>query len=121
MTKKPNRCRGSVTIEFVFIIPMIVLMAMFLWQVVIAGMAVISTQSALQDAVRVASITEDVDKARHEAMKTFGNSSNYRLQNFNVNIQGDRAVATANTKIDVIFMSSRTLSYSETAQAPVMK
>lgn len=113
--------RGSVTVEFVSIIPMIVLMSMFIWQVVIAGMAVMKTQTALQDAVRIASITEDLEEAQQKGLQSFGDSSSYKLQNLEVNLDEDRAVATASTKIELIFMSSRTLSYSETAQAPVMK
>ncbi|GGE21543.1 hypothetical protein GCM10011571_24530 [Marinithermofilum abyssi] len=112
--------KGSVTIEFMFLIPLFMFMALFIWQVVIAGLAVMNTQTALQDAVRVASITEDEDAAREQAYKTFGNPSSYKLSNLSIDVQNDRAVVTAKTDIDVLFMSS-TISYTKTAQAPVLK
>jgi Flp pilus assembly protein TadG len=112
--------KGSVTIEFVFLIPLFIFMALFLWQVALAGLAVIQTESALRDAVRVAAVTGDVNKARQQAYSSFGSSANYNLSKVNVSINDDQAVATATTEIHLLFLKSQSISYTDSARAPVI-
>lgn len=112
--------KGSVTIEFVLIIPLFVMMAMVIWQFAIAGLAVINTQSALRDAIRVATVTHDINAARKEAYKSFGYASDYRLKNVEIQIGHDNVIAKATTEIDILFMKSNSFHYKRTAQAPLV-
>lgn len=112
--------KGSVTVEFILIIPAFVMLSLVVWQMAVAGLAVINTQAALRDAVRVAAVSNDPAKARQQAIQSFGNSSDYRLRDISVSIQGDKAVARATTEIDILFANLTPITYTRTAQAPIL-
>jgi Flp pilus assembly protein TadG len=111
---------GSATVEFVLVIPFFLLMALVVWQFAVAGLAVLDTQAALRDAVRVAAIEKDPGAAIQQAKASFGKSGAYRAS-FDVNIGSDRAVVTAKTEIDIVFASGLPpITFTRSAVAPVL-
>jgi len=117
---RQHRSGGS-TVEFVIILPLFLMMAFFVFQFAIAGLAIMDTQAALRDAVRVASVTGDKEKAIQQGKASFGGSGFYRLSQFDITFYEDKVVAKAHTKIDVLFMSSNPFDYDQTAEAPIVK
>lgn len=67
MRKKINNEEGSATIEFLGMVPLVLLIAMILWQFLVAGYAVIVTQSALNEAAKTYSVTANEGEARAAA------------------------------------------------------
>jgi len=49
--------KGSVTLEFVVLLPLFILLSLLAWQLFLSGMAVIDSHAAVRDAVRVAATT----------------------------------------------------------------
>lgn len=58
----------------------VLFLCLVVWQLVVAGKAVMDTQAALRDAVKVASTSGDVKKAEDQAKKSFGAPKEYKLQ-----------------------------------------
>lgn len=111
---------GSATVEFVLVIPFFLLMVLVVWQFAVAGLAVLDTQAALRDAVRVAAIEKDPGAAIQQAKASFGKSGAYRAS-FDVDIGSDRAVVTAKTEIDIVFASGLPpITFTRSAVAPVL-
>jgi Flp pilus assembly protein TadG len=111
---------GSSTVEFVLVIPFFLLMALVVWQFAVAGLAVLDTQAALRDAVRVAAIEKDPGAAIQQAKASFGKSGAYRAS-FDVNIGSDRAIVTAKTEVDIVFLSGLPpITFTRSAVAPVL-
>lgn len=67
--------RGSMSIEFLGILPFYFLFFLLLWQVVASGYAVISLKSAANDGAQVYALTKDPTKASEAVEKSIGNSS----------------------------------------------
>jgi Flp pilus assembly protein TadG len=118
---KPFKERtGSSTVEFVLVIPFFLLMALFVWQFAVAGLAVLDTQAALRDAVRVAAVEKDPGAAIQQAKASFGKSGAYRAS-FNVSIGSEQAVVTARTEVDIVFASGLPpITFTRSAVAPVL-
>lgn len=112
--------KGSVTLELITIIPLVVLMCLVVWQFVVAGMAVSETQSMLKDTVRYAALTGDEKKAKKKGQDSFSKSNHYYLHSLNVKIEKGKAKATAKTKIKFVFFSLPPFTYESKAQAPVI-
>ncbi|SEN63002.1 TadE/TadG family type IV pilus assembly protein [Lihuaxuella thermophila] len=113
--------KGSSTIEFVIILPLFIMMFMVVWQMALAGMAVLDTQAALRDAARVAANSGDVNKGRAQLLSSFGTSDHYRLKNYSINISGDKVVAKAQTEIEVLFMGGLApFTYNKSVEVPVL-
>jgi Flp pilus assembly protein TadG len=112
--------KGAATIEFVLILPMIVMLSLVVWQMAIAGMAVMDTKSALSDAVRVAAVTGDKEKAKEQALNSFGVSKDYRIKQFDIEFEEDKVIAKAKTQIDVLFMDSSPFEITRKAEAPLI-
>ncbi|MFO1442100.1 pilus assembly protein [Bacillus sp. Bva_UNVM-123] len=66
--------RGSATIEFLSMIPLILLVMMIFWQFLVAGYAVIITQSAANEAAKIYSVTESKEQATEAANKIVSTS-----------------------------------------------
>ncbi|PMB04021.1 hypothetical protein CEN49_21755 [Fischerella thermalis CCMEE 5273] len=113
--------KGAATVEFVIIIPLFLLMATVLWQAAVLGKAVLDTQAALRDAVKVASTTGDAEKGKEQGKTSFGNWGNYKMKNLTVEIDGDEVIAKAETEVPILFMKSSTYTYTSEAQAPVVQ
>lgn len=68
--------RGSATIEFLSMIPLILLVMLIFGQFLVAGYAVIITQSAANEAAKRYSVTESKEEAIEAANKVISTSGN---------------------------------------------
>lgn len=66
--------RGSATIEFLSMIPLILLVMLIFWQFLVAGYAVIITQSAANEAAKIYSVTGSTIEATDAANKVVATS-----------------------------------------------
>ncbi len=87
MKKLLKNERGSAIIEFVSMVPLVLLLMMILWQFLVAGYAVIITQSAANEAAKTYSVTKDRTKANDAADKIIQNAKATLKLNRNVDIQ----------------------------------
>lgn len=67
LNEKLKSEEGSSTIEFLGILPFILLVVMIAWQLIISVQAVVVAQSAANEAAKVYSITEDSFEATEAA------------------------------------------------------
>lgn len=96
-------------------------MCLLVWQFVVAGVAVMDSQSLVSEAVRYASTTHNEKEAKKLATKKFGDSSYYDLKRFQVEIKKGQAIAKVETKIKLVFMSDVAFSYKTMKMAPVIQ
>lgn len=115
-----NHRKGAATTEFVILLPTFLLCCLVIWQLVVAGMAVIDTHAAVRDAVKVASSTGDKEKGEEQGKESFGKSSAYELETLTVKIEDEIAEASAKTKIPILFMKSSPFHYETSSEAPVL-
>ena len=115
-----RRRKGASTIEFVIILPLFFVLCMVVWQFVITGMAVMDTQAALRDAVKVAATTGNVEKAEKLGKESFGDSTQYVLDDFEVEIKDGEAFAKAKTQVPILFMTTEPYTYENSSKAPVL-
>lgn len=76
--------RGSLSIEFLGILPLYFLLFLLLWQVVASGYAVISLKAAASDAAQVYAVSEDYNEAKEVIDRSLGGSS--ILQNHQLSV-----------------------------------
>lgn len=67
--------KGSMSIEFLGILPFYFLFFLLLWQVVASGYAVLSLKSAANDGAQVYALTGDYDDAVKAVEKSIGSSN----------------------------------------------
>jgi Flp pilus assembly protein TadG len=77
----------------VVLLPLFILLCLIAWQLFLSGMAVIDTNAAVRDAVRVAATTGDTDKAEKQGKNSFGQSGSYKLKRLDVKIEDGEAIA----------------------------
>lgn len=101
MKKLLKNERGSAIIEFVSMVPLVLLLMMILWQFLVAGYAVIITQSAANEAAKVYSVTGELDTATESAEKVISTSGD-NLKMIDVKISGSKdfkATVTVDMKL----------------------
>lgn len=113
--------KGSITLEHVVLFPVFIILSLIVWQLILAGIAVMDTHAALRDAVRVASTTGDTDKAEEQGKDSFGQSGSYKLERLKVKIENDEAIAQAKVEIPILFMASKPITYETEKTAPVLQ
>lgn len=112
--------RGASTVEFMVILPLFFFLGLVVWQLVLAGMAVVDTQAAVRDALRVGSTSGDEKKAIKEGKAAFGSSKGYSLKKLTVHIKGEEVVVKATSKTPIIFMDSSPFTYQTKSEAPLL-
>lgn len=112
--------KGSVTLEFVVLLPLFILLSLIAWQLFLSGMAVIDTHAAVRDAVRVASTTGDTNEAEEKGKDSFGQSRGYKLKRLDVKIEDGEAIAKAKVEIPILFMASKPITYETEEKAPAL-
>lgn len=99
-----NNEKGSASIEFIGIIPLVFLIMLILWQFLISAYAVIITQSAANEAAKVYSITESASEA-YAAASTIVNTAGSSIEFSGSTISGaDDFKATVSVKIKFVFL-----------------
>lgn len=112
--------RGAATIEFMVILPLFFLLGLVVWQLVLTGMAVVDTQAAVRDTVRVVSTSGDKEKGVKEGKDSFGSPEGYSLKKLKVKIEGEEVLVKATTKIPLLFMDSSPFTYQTQSKAPML-
>ncbi|MFC4075474.1 M23 family metallopeptidase [Salinithrix halophila] len=112
--------KGAATVEFVSILPLALLISLALWQLVIFGVAIMDTHSAIRDAVKIASTTGDVDLAEEEGKASFGKATGYKLKSLKVKIENHQVKVRAKTDIPFLFMNTSAYTYSGGSEAPLL-
>ncbi|MFC7443316.1 peptidoglycan DD-metalloendopeptidase family protein [Laceyella putida] len=114
--------KGASTTEFVVILPLFFLLSLVVWQLVEAGMAVLETQAALRDAVKIASTTGDEEKAQDQFKLSFADRERVEIEKLEIKIEDDEVKALAKVKIPVIFDSDLApITYESKSKAPVLQ
>lgn len=76
--------RGSLSIEFLGILPFYFLFFLLLWQVVASGYAVIHLKSVASDAAKVYAVSEDYYEAKDLIDKAIGDSELLKNHTFDI-------------------------------------
>lgn len=116
--KKISR-KGSATVEFVIILPLVLLLCLVIWQAAVAGLAIFNSQEAIQEAVRIAAVSEDEERAKKKAYDTFSNTKYYKMKNVKVKIKKQTVKVSAQVEIDLIFIEGKTITYLGESKGPV--
>lgn len=115
--------KGSVTIEFITILPLVFFMCLFVWQFFVAGMAVMETRTLVRDGVRLAAATNNVEETEKQSKKAFPNTGSYHLSDFEVKIleKDGQVQATAKTEVEYVFLPLPPFTYEYSAKAPLLR
>ncbi|WP_066300888.1 TadE/TadG family type IV pilus assembly protein [Bacillus sp. FJAT-29937] len=74
--------KGSMTLEFLMVLPYYFFFFLLLWQVVASGITFMKAQSAVNEAAKVYSITADIDEAKIKAKEILGSSDMMTFKDF---------------------------------------
>ncbi|MBU5214815.1 pilus assembly protein [Heyndrickxia oleronia] len=113
---------GSATIEFLGMIPFVLILVAIIWQFGVTIHAVVVAKSAANEAAKVYSLTQDTNEASDAAKKIVDmNGNNISFQDTSIP-PGKKFKATVNVKINYIFLpkklfGGRTPSYSFSSSA----
>ena len=109
MKKLVKNERGSAIIEFISMVPLVLLFMMIFWQFLVVGYAVMITQSAVNEAAKVYSVTADKEKAE-EAAREIVKTSGDNLKFNNVEIAGSKNFnATVTVDMNLKFLPKKFL------------
>lgn len=116
--------KGGITVEFVTILPLCLLIALFIWQMAVSVMAIMETETLLRDEARLAATTGNLKQAEKKGKKSFDNTRYYQLDSFKLKEYKDqrekRIVASAVTKIQVVFIPSQSFEYKSTKDTVII-
>lgn len=100
--------KGSVTVEFIGILPFVFLILLILWQFLTGVYAVIIAQSAANEAAKVYSITgnsSEARKAAREIVNSAGGGISYDGTNSRITSEGPNYfVASIGVNLDLFFI-----------------
>lgn len=120
MKKSLQNQQGSVTLEYIMILPLVFIMCLFIWQFIVAGMAVWETQYLVREGIRQAASDRDVEKEEERGKKAFPSDGNFRLKDYKVQMKDGQVIATAITEIDAVFLPLQPFEYTYTAKTPLI-
>lgn len=116
--------KGGITVEFVTILPLCLLIALFIWQMAVSVMAIMETETLLRDEARLAATTGNLKQAEKRGKESFDNTRYYQLDSFKLKEYQDqrekRIVASAVTKIQVVFIPSQSFNYKSTKDTVII-
>ncbi|MBS4179491.1 TadE family protein [Lederbergia citrea] len=118
---------GSATIEFLGILPFILLVVVIMWQLIVSIHAVILVQSAANEAGKVYSLTKNRGEASAAAQEIISAGGSY-LSFQSAPISGEKNyTATVNANIRFVFLPQKyfgaapSYSFSSTAKGRVIE
>ncbi|MBD1372422.1 pilus assembly protein [Hazenella sp. IB182357] len=113
--------KGSATLEFITMLPLVFFMCLFVWQFVISGMAVMETQTLVRDGVRLVSYSKNVGQEEKRGKKSFDATKDYRLIHYEVKVKDGIAKAKATTRIEIVFYPTQSFQYDFEAASPIIE
>lgn len=96
--KKINNEKGSMTIEFIGMIPLVFIIVMVIWQLIVSVHSVVLAQSAANEASKVYSLTMNPNDAMNSAEKIINSGGNY-LSIENTTIEDESHRSAVNTPL----------------------
>lgn len=97
--------KGSITLEFLTVLPYYFFFFLLLWQAVASGITIMQAQSAVNEAAKIYSITEIESDARDEVEKAIGSSDIMTFERFNITSSGGKEfVAEVELKHGLVFV-----------------
>ncbi|RDI37948.1 TadE-like protein [Falsibacillus pallidus] len=120
---------GSSTIEFLGILPFILIVIMIAWQLIVTVQAIVVTQSAANEAAKVYSITDNPVEAEQAARKIVNTGGSYLKFESATGLFDKDFTTTVNVNIDLVFIpksifsnhQAPSISYSSKASGKVIK
>lgn len=104
--------KGGVTVEFVTMLPLMVIVALLLWQAAVSVMAIMETESMIRDQGRLAASGDSLKEAENRGKESFRDTDYYYLESFKLKKEDDNIIATAETRIRVVFIPSGDFAYT---------
>src|SRR5699024_204669 len=80
---------GSLSIEFMGLLPFVLILFLVLWQLIGTGSSLLMAQKAISESAKVYSITEDRGEAENAVREIIGDSSSLDYSQFNIVEEGD--------------------------------
>lgn len=119
--------KGSISLEFIGVLPFFFLFMLLVFQGFVLGYALITAQSAVNEAAKVYSEGDTLSESREAAQKIVGNSSYLTLNSLSIPSQdsdGDFEVS-ANVSIDLMFIPDKwksvsSITFNQSASSRVM-
>lgn len=106
--------KGSISLEFIGVLPFFFLFMLLIFQGFVLGYALITSQSAVNEAAKVYAEGDTLTESKQAAQKIVGNSSYLTLNSLTIPSQesdGDFEVR-ANVSIDLMFIPDKWKSIS---------
>src|SRR5690606_6008599 len=100
--------------EFVTLIPLLLIMILFIAQFFVAGMAVVETEVTLRETCCYAAEIGEESKAIRWRLNPFQASGHYDIESLKVEIKDEEVIATARTRIEWLFTSASPFHYRST-------
>ncbi|MDR6227065.1 hypothetical protein [Desmospora profundinema] len=114
------RRKGSVTLESIVILTLFLLMTLFVWQFVVAGIAILETQDWLTRASRDLSIGEPKKDVEELAKERFKSASYHTLKAIDLKVEDGQATVKAEIGIQPIIKGFPVFPYQTEVVTPVM-
>lgn len=123
MLRKLQKERGASSIEFLALMPLFIVMALMVWQLAVAGYAILTTQAAARDGVRVAATTKSESAAEQAVYHSFGaENTYYQLDEVSVSIGDSEAQVTVRSSIHTILLPEKVrIPFPWTVKAPIFE
>ncbi|HWO96320.1 MAG TPA: TadE/TadG family type IV pilus assembly protein [Bacillus sp. (in: firmicutes)] len=100
--------KGSASIEFLGMVPLLLLLFVMLWQFLVVGYALIVTHSAVNEGAKVYAVTNDPDKAANKAAEVMSKVGSSIRQKQSLNVSGGEMspdfTATLSTEVELVFL-----------------
>ncbi|MFD2442557.1 pilus assembly protein [Bacillus sp. CGMCC 1.16607] len=96
--------KGSISIEFLGILPFFFLFFLILWQVVASGYSVFVAKTAVNNAAKIYAATNDITKAVDEAKESLGTNKIIVYKDLHTNYLG-------NGKFEMVLSTDHFLSF----------
>lgn len=104
--KRIKNENGSASIEFLGMVPLLLLLFVMLWQFLVVGYALIVTHSAVNEGAKVYAVTNDPDKAADKAAEVMSKVGGSVRQKQPLYVSGTLPdfTATLNTEVELVFL-----------------
>ncbi|WP_077210655.1 hypothetical protein [Bacillus dakarensis] len=104
LKKKLKEEKGSMTLEFLMVMPYYLFFFLLLWQAVASGITFMKTQSAVNEAAKIYSVTGERDEAYNAAKAAIGVSDIMSFEDLVIPPHGTSKEFTAVIKVDHWFV-----------------
>lgn len=109
---------GSVSVEFLAILPMFLLVCLLVMQVAVSCYGIVNAQAVIRDVARMAAVTWNPDEAKEAAYDNFGkNNRHFTMENVDVRMKAGNVEVHADLSLHMIFLPGKEVSIPVRLQA----